>query len=119
MQFQVFGAPSLPASKYTFDYTPQSNEGAKDPKFKGQLCHGKDLRKEPRLDKINLDWLINAYNANGKKKDFFNSFFVKLAGTKKLQQQIEDGMSAEAIRDSWKDGLAKFEKVREMYLLYP
>ena len=119
MQFQVFGAPSLPASKYTFEYTPQSNEGAKNPKFNGQLCHGKDLRKEPRLNKINLEWLIYAYNANGKKKDFFNSFFVKLAGTDKLQQQIEQGLTAEEIRDSWKDGLARFKKIREKYLLYP
>ncbi len=118
MQFQVFGAPSLPASKYTFEYTPQSNEGAKDPKFKGQLCHGKDLRKEPRLNKINLEWLIDAYNANGKKKDFFNSFFVKLAGTDKLQKQIEQGLSAEEIRDSWKEGLANFKKIRGKYLLY-
>jgi len=119
MQFQVFGAPTLPASKYTFEYTPQSNEGAKDPKFKGELCHGKDLRNEPRLSKINLDWLIEAYNANGKKKDFFNSFFVKLAGTDKLQKQIEQGLSAEEIRDSWKEGLAGFQKIREKYLLYP
>ncbi|MBK5214850.1 MAG: DUF1343 domain-containing protein [Flavobacteriaceae bacterium] len=118
MQFQVFGAPSLPASKYTFEYTPQANEGSKDPKFKGQLCHGKDLRKEPRLSKINLEWLIDAYNANGKKKDFFNSFFVKLAGTKKLQQQIEQGLSAEEIRDSWKDGLDGFKEIRGKYLLY-
>lgn len=119
MQFQVFGAPSLPASRYTFKYTPQSNEGAKDPKFKGQLCHGKDLRKETKLSKINLEWLIDAYNANGKKKDFFNSFFIKLAGTDKLQKQIEQGLSAEEIRNSWKDGLANFQKVREKYLLYP
>ncbi len=118
MQFQVFGAPSLPTSKYTFEYTPQPNEGAKDPKFKGQLCYGKDLRKEPRLNKINLEWLIDAYNANGKKKDFFNSFFVKLAGTDKLQKQIEQGLSAEEIRNSWKDGLADFQKIREKYLLY-
>ncbi|HPE84140.1 MAG TPA: DUF1343 domain-containing protein [Aequorivita sp.] len=125
MQFQVFGAPSLPTSIYTFDYTPQSNEGAKNPKFKGQLCHGKDLRDEPRLHKINLEWLIDAYNANGNlpagkagKKDFFNSFFVKLAGTEKLQKQIEQGLSAEEIRDSWKEGLAGFQKIREKYLLY-
>ncbi|SRX74808.1 hypothetical protein AEQU3_01789 [Aequorivita antarctica] len=119
MQFQVFGAPSLPASKYTFEYTPQSNEGAKSPKFKGQVCHGKDLRKEPRLSKINLEWLIDAYNANGKKKDFFNSFFVKLAGTDKLQKQIEQGLSAEEIRDSWKKGLMEFRIIRGQYLLYP
>jgi len=118
MQFQVFGAPSLPASKYTFQYTPQANEGSKDPKFKGQLCHGKDLRKEPRLNKINLEWLIDAYNANGKKKEFFNSFFVKLAGSDKLQKQIEQGLSAEEIRNSWKDGLDNFQKTRGKYLLY-
>ncbi|MDC8000151.1 DUF1343 domain-containing protein [Aequorivita todarodis] len=125
MQFQVFGAPSLPASKYTFEYTPQANEGAKNPKFKGQLCNGKDLRNEPRLSKINLEWLIDAYNANGNlpagktgKKDFFNSFFVKLAGTDKLQKQIEQGLSAEEIRDSWKEGLANFKKIRVKYLLY-
>src|SRR5690554_1211031 len=118
MQFQIFGAPGLPASQYTFEYTPQANEGAKNPMFKGELCHGKDLRNDPRLSKINLEWLTEAYNANGKKKDFFNSFFVKLAGTKQLQQQIEQGLSAEEIRDSWKDGLVKFEKVRGKYLLY-
>ncbi|WP_139856235.1 exo-beta-N-acetylmuramidase NamZ family protein [Aequorivita sinensis] len=118
MQFQVFGAPSLPASKYNFTYTPQSNEGAKNPKFKGELCYGKDLRNEPKLEKINLEWLIDAYNANGRKKDFFNSFFVKLAGTKKLQQQIEQGLTAEEIRATWKEGLNEFGKVREKYLLY-
>jgi uncharacterized protein YbbC (DUF1343 family) len=65
-----------------------------------------------------LEWLIDAYNANGKKKDFFNSFFVKLAGTKKLQQQIEEGLSAEEIRATWKKGLVEFAKTREKYLLY-
>ncbi len=119
MQFQVFGAPSLPTSKYTFQFTPQSNEGAKSPKFKGLLCNGKDLRNEAQLNKLNIEWLIDAYNASGKKKDFFNSFFVKLSGTKKLQQQIEQGLSAEEIRDSWKPGLADFQKIREKYLLYP
>ncbi len=126
LQFQVFGAPSLPPSKYPFKYTPQPNEGAKDPKFKGQLCHGKDLRQTPRLDKINLQWLIDAYNDHqntaadkGEKKDFFNSFFVKLAGTQQLQRQIEAGMPSGEIRESWQDGLAKFGKIREKYLLYP
>ena len=119
MQFQVFGAPSLPSSQYLFKYTPRSNEGAKNPKFKDQLCNGKDLRDEPKLNKINLEWIMDAYNANGENKKFFNSFFVKLAGTKKLQEQIEQGLSAEEIRSTWKDGLSKFKEVREKYLLYP
>ena len=118
MQFQVFGAPSLPAKEFPFRYTPIPNEGSKDPKFKNQLCHGKDLRKQPNLNKLNLEWLIAAYNASGRKKDFFNAFFVKLAGTQNLQNQIEQGISQETIRDSWKEGLQNFSKTREKYLLY-
>lgn len=118
MQFQVFGAPSYATNQFSFSYTPVSNEGAKEPKFKNQLCHGKDLRQEPNLDKINLEWLIEAYDASGRKKDFFNSFFVKLAGTQKLQNQIEQGISEETIRASWQEGLQNFSKTREKYLLY-
>jgi len=118
MQFQVFGAPSLPERFYEFSFTPQSNEGAKNPKFKGEVCHGKDLRNYPQLDKINLEWLLEAYVANGKKKDFFTSFFTTLAGTKKLQEQIEKGYTAREIRKTWVDGLKDFEKMRSKYLLY-
>lgn len=119
MQFQVFGAPSLPAAQFPFTYTPQSNEGAKDPKFKGQLCYGKDLRQHPPLDKLNLEWIIEVYEADGRKSNFFTSFFTLLAGTEQLQQQIEQGLSASEIRDSWKDGLDGFKQIRAKYLLYP
>ncbi len=118
MQFQVFGAPSLPERFYEFTFTPQSNEGAKNPKFKGEVCRGKDLRNYPKMDKINLDWLIEAYVANGKKKDFFTSFFTTLAGTKTLQDQIEKGFTAREIRKTWLDGLKGYEKMRGKYLLY-
>lgn len=119
MQFQVFGAPSLPSSQYPFSYTPRPNEGAKDPKFKNQLCYGKDLRDTPKLDALHLEWLIDAYHASGKKSSFFTSFFRLLAGTKKLQQQIEQGMTADAIRETWKEGLDEFQKTRSKYLIYP
>ena len=51
-------------------------------------------------------------------KDFFNSFFTKLAGTKKLQQQIEQGVSESAIRNTWKTDLEAFKKIRKKYVLY-
>lgn len=119
MQFQIFGAPNLPQEKFQFSYTPRSNEGAKHPKFKGQLCYGKDLREYPTLNSINLEWVIEAYEASGKPSDFFTSFFTLLAGTTTLQHQIEQGESAQAIRDSWKSGLDTFEKTRAKYLIYP
>jgi uncharacterized protein YbbC (DUF1343 family) len=52
------------------------------------------------------------------KTTFFNSFFTKLAGTKKLQQQIESGTSENKIRKSWEKGLNKFKIIRAKYLIY-
>ena len=117
-QFQVFGSPFLEEKHYDFSYVPQSNEGAKSPKHLGKTCYGKDLSNTPHLDFLNLEWLIEAYNHTSQKGEFFNSFFTKLAGTKKLQQQIEKGMSPEEIRETWKEDLEKFEELRESYLLY-
>lgn len=119
MQFQVFGSPLLPAEEFSFSFTPRPNEGAASPKFNGKLCYGKDLRNEENLSKINLEWLIAAYQAYPDKTGFFTSFFVKLAGTHQLQQQIENGMTAEAIRKTWKKDLESFEKTRKKYLIYP
>jgi len=118
MQFQIFGAPTLPSEKYSFQFTPQPNQGSKQPKFNGELCFGKDLRSHPRLNQLNLEWLIDAYVANGKKKDFFNDFFTKLAGTTKLQEQIEQGLSYQEIRKTWLHGLAQYDTMRKPYLLY-
>jgi hypothetical protein len=42
--------------------------------------------------------------------EVLQSFFTKLAGTRKLQQQIEDGKSEADIRESWETGLEKFKK---------
>lgn len=114
-QFQVYGSPFL--EKSDFSFTPQSNEGAKHPKHKEKMCFGEDLSASERLANLNLSWLLKAYQQSPK-KDFFNSFFIKLAGTKKLQQQIEQGLSEKEIKASWQQGLNDFKKIREQYLLY-
>lgn len=118
LQFQIFGSPKLPKDKYTFQFTPVENEGSKHPKFKNTLCYGKDLSQEPKLDKLNLEWLIQAYQDYPKKEEFFTNFFTLLAGTKKLQKQIEQGWTAQKIRDSWQTDLNEFKLIREKYLLY-
>ena len=117
-QFQVFGAPSLPKEFFPYQFTPQSNEGAKYPKFKGELCNGLDLREDAKRDRLNLEWLIEAYVGFGKKKEFFNPFFTKLAGTTKLQQQIEQGYSYKEIRATWLRDLEAYDSMRQEYLLY-
>jgi len=117
MQFQVYGSPSL--AKYRdFSFTPTPNAGSKRPPFNGKKCFGVDLRSYPRLDKLQLDFLVDAYAKAPYKESFFNSFFTNLAGTELLQTQIEKGMSAPEIAATWEQGLKEYDQMRQPYLLY-
>ncbi|MFE3868021.1 exo-beta-N-acetylmuramidase NamZ domain-containing protein [Flavobacterium sp. LS2P90] len=115
-QFQIYGSPYLPKSDFSF--TPKPNLGAQNPVYNGIKCYGEDLSTYPRVHQLELKWLIKAYQSTNDKSKFFNSFFTKLAGTKKLQQQIESGISEKEIRESWKEGLRQFKKIRIKYLIY-
>jgi hypothetical protein len=61
-----------------------------------------------------LKWLLKAYNETSDKTKFFNAFFTKLAGTKKLQNQIERGLTEDEIRATWKSGLHDFRKCENL-----
>lgn len=115
-QFQIYGSPYL--TKTNFSFTPKPNFGAKDPLYNGKECFGEDLTSYPKLKQLELKWLLKAYQNTADKSKFFNAFFTKLAGTKKLQQQIESGVSEKAIRESWKKDIQTFYKMRKPYLLY-
>jgi uncharacterized protein YbbC (DUF1343 family) len=117
-QFQVYGSPFLNQEIYNFSYTPESLEGAKSPKHLGQLCNGENLSEAQFLEGINLKWLIDAYKNTENQKDFFNSFFTKLAGGPELQKQIEAGMTSEEIKATWQEDLSAFKQMREKYLIY-
>lgn len=117
-QFQIYGSPFLPENEFDFSFTPKPNEGAKDPVHNGTLCFGEDLSKIRKVSELELKWLLKAYKETSDKSKFFTSFFIKLAGTKKLQEQIEAGMTEKEIRRSWQEGLEQFEKIREKYLIY-
>lgn len=116
MQFQIYGSPFLPKSSFSF--TPMPNFGAKDPMHNGKLCYGEDLTKIEKVKQLELKWLIKAYNSTSDKSKFFNDFFLKLAGTKKLREQIEAGVSESEIRKSWEKGLNDFKSMRRNYLIY-
>jgi uncharacterized protein YbbC (DUF1343 family) len=115
-QFQIYGSPYL--AKTNFSFTPKPNFGAKDPLYNGKECFGEDLTAYPKLNQLELKWLIKAYQNTSDKTKFFNPFFTKLAGTKKLQEQIENGTSEDQIRKSWQKDLEAFKKMRTKYLLY-
>jgi uncharacterized protein YbbC (DUF1343 family) len=116
MQFQIYGSPLLPKSD--FNFTPISNFGAKEPTYKNQICNGENLSKINKINKLELKWLIKCYKETTDKTKFFNSFFTKLAGTEKLQQQIENGVPETDIRKSWEKDLENFKKTRSEYLIY-
>ncbi|NNM15507.1 MAG: DUF1343 domain-containing protein [Bacteroidia bacterium] len=121
--FQHIGHPDF--KYYPYSFTPKSVKGAAlNPKHKNIPCYGKNLQNySDQIDhtnmSINLEWLIDFYNEYDYKEDFFNSFFNKLSGTKDLQSQIKDGLSAEEIKLSWEFDLNEYKKMRKKYLIYP
>ncbi len=115
-QFQIYGSPFLP--KEGFNFTPIPNFGSKEPPYKNQLCYGVDLTQVPKVKQLELKWLLKAYAETTDKSKFFIPFFTKLAGTTKLQQQIEAGISESEIRKSWEKGLNDFKAMRKKYLIY-
>ena len=104
--------------KVHFISTPQPNEGSKYPKHEGKICYGENLSTKQSLSELNLDYLIKAYHTTSDKTTFFNAFFTKLAGTKNLQKQIENGESYEQIKASWVSDLEAYKTMRKAYLLY-
>ncbi|MBR9914100.1 MAG: DUF1343 domain-containing protein [Algicola sp.] len=117
-QFQIYGSPYLDKTVYNFKYIPTANEGSKYPKNQGMLCYGEDLSQQDTMSQIDLSFLIRAYQNTIDKDKFFNSFFVKLAGTESLKEQIVTGMSEAEIKKSWQSDLEQFKKTRERYLIY-
>lgn len=120
--FQVYGHPEYKTTD--FSYTPMSIPGASvNPKYLGEECFGVDLTSLPNSffwdnRGIILHWLLDAYEQLGNTDDFFTGYFVKLAGNEKMQEQIENGASANVIRAGWKKEIDAFKTIRKKYLLY-
>lgn len=119
-QFQRYGSSVLDPEVFSFTYTPKPNFGAKYPKEEGKLCYGEDLSSHDRMAAVDLRWVIKAYqNSTEKEKFFLTSGFTRHAGKEALQKQIEAGMSASQISQTWQAEIEAFKKIRAKYLLYP
>lgn len=125
--FEIFGAPEFKDVSFpcgtSITFTPESMEGAKHPPLLGKTCYGVSLSDKPLeelwTEGVNLEYVIEAYNAYPDKDKFFRSrFFDLLAGTDKVRQQIVEGRSAAEIKASWQSGLVEYSRLREKYLLY-
>jgi len=115
--FQVYGFPD---KKYgEFSFTPVSIVGmSKTPPQQNKECFGKDLRNESLDHQFTLQYLLEAYEVSGKKEEFFNNFFDKLAGNDQLRKDILAGKSESDIRLSWQKDLEAYKNMRAKYLLY-
>lgn len=118
--FQIFGHPAMKG--YDFSFTPESRPGAKNPPQLGQTCYGRDLSQLEESDiwarKIDLSYLIEAYNAVNMGDKFFTSFFEKLVGVDYVREMIEQGKTAAEISQMWQGDVERFKKQRRKYLLY-
>jgi uncharacterized protein YbbC (DUF1343 family) len=117
LPFQQIGHPNF--KMYSYQFTPKPSFGAKSPKLNGQKCLGINLEEEKRINQLELKYLIDFYNHFPEKDKFFTNFFNLLAGNSKLKKQIQNNLTIEEIRKSWKVGLDEFKLTREKYLLYP
>jgi uncharacterized protein YbbC (DUF1343 family) len=121
--FQVIGHPDYVVG--SFDFVPRDIPGkAMDPPYEGINCYGHSLvgyaeNIQDTLWKLNLFYLLEMYKVFSQRKDFFNPFFDKLAGSDKLRNQILQGMTEEEIRMTWQNDIYAFKEIRKKYLLYP
>ena len=117
-QFTIYGSPFLDKKIYKYRFTPKPNTASSSPKNNGLVCFGEQLSSVQNFKKIELKYLINSYNNSSNKDQFFNSFFIKLSGTKNLKDQIINNFTEKEIRASWSKGLNDFKKIRLKYLIY-
>lgn len=129
--FTVMGSPLL-KNKYTFSFTPVSIPGMSEtPLHMNKVCYGLDLRNYDihelwKTKRINIQWMIDFYNAYPYKDLFFDRTQSKeinnidgLSGTSNFRKQIVAGKGIKEIQASWEPGLNQYKTMRKKYLLYP
>ena len=118
--FQVIGHNEVTLGDFTF--TPQSMpESAPNPKLKGELLFGRDLR-DSVIEGFNIELLYAVYQQFEEREQTFidrPDFFDLLSGTDKLRKQLSEGLDPTAIRATWQPGLNAFKAQHQPYLLYP
>lgn len=121
--FQIYGHPQM---KGDYTFTPESRPGAKNPPQLNKKCHGVDLTTIPltdlqQLSKVDMSFVVDAYQRMENKTDFFqkNNFFDKLTGQHRIREMVLAGHSAAEIEATWKEDVTRFKAQRKKYLIYP
>lgn len=115
--FEAIGHPDY--SQGDFEFTPQPNQGSKYPPMEGKLCKGQYFGNTAAKYELNLSYLLDYHEDIKDDTTFFRPYINLLAGTKKLKEQVEEGLTEAQIRATWQPGLEKYKAMRKQYLLYP
>jgi len=128
--FAVLGNPEL-KGQYDFSFTPTGIKGmAETPLHMNQVCYGLDLRnydmnKLRKSKQVNIQWMIDMYNAYPFKEKFFDYKQSKemgnvdfRTGDSHFKEQIIAGVPEAEIRKSWEPALSQYKEMRKKYLLY-
>ena len=102
------------------EFTPKSNEGAKNPKYKNQTCYGISIDMDKSLEPIDISLYLLEYFYNYYDEFLFNdNFFDILYGSSDFRECLkDDDCNIETIFDDIDKDIIEFNKVREKYLLY-
>ena len=102
------------------EFTPKSNEGAKNPKYENQICYGISIDMDKSLEPIDISLYLLEYFYNHYDDFLFNdNFFDILYGSSDFRECLEDnGCNIETIFNDIDKDVIEFNKVREKYLLY-
>ena len=102
------------------EFTPKSNEGAKNPKYKNQTCYGISIDMDQSLQPIKFSLYLLEYFYNHYDEFLFNdNFFDILYGSSDFRECLEDNnCNIEVIFNDINNDVNEFNKVREKYLLY-
>lgn len=129
--FTVLGSPEL-KDQYSFSFTPVGIPGMSEtPLHMNQVCYGIDFRNYDinelrKTKRVNIQWMIDLYNAYPYKDKFFDRTQSRqmgnidiLAGTDEFRKQIIAQKSVTEIQNSWEPKLSEYKTMRKKYLLYP
>ena len=102
------------------EFTPKSNEGAKNPKYENQTCYGISIDMDQSLEPIEFSLYLLEYFYNHYDEFLFkDNFFDILYGNSDFRECLEDNnCNIEVIFNDINNDVNEFNKVREKYLLY-
>lgn len=119
--FTMAGHPDY--TNYTFNFTPRSMPGAKEPKFKDKKCFGINFTDanwggDKPLEYIRIDLIRELLKSYPTKDAFFTNFFDQLVGNSIVKQDLLKGNDSDKVRATWEAEVKNFKLIRKKYLLY-